>query len=184
MVKKILIALAVFLLGVVGGLLLRTPREVEKVVVMRDTTVVVDTHIVERPVPVRVTVTDTMYVVVTDTVRINDTLYVSLPLERKEYRRDEFYAVVAGYNPSLIHMEVYPKTKTVYVTEKQRETVSQRNYLSAGVEMLYAESFHSYIYLEYERKLHRNFSLNARVMHDFISQENGVSVGVKAQIGW
>lgn len=182
MVKKILIALAVFLLGVVGGLLLRTPREVEKVVVQRDTTVVVDTHIVERPVPVRVTVTDTMYVVVTDTVRINDTLYVSLPLERKEYRRDEFYAVVSGYNPSLIHMEVYPKT--VYVTEKQRETVSQRNYLSVGAEMLYADAFHTYIYAEYERMLHRNVSFSFKALHDIPTQSNGVSIGIKAQIGW
>ena len=179
MVKKILIALAVFLLGVVGGLLLRTPREVEKVVVQRDTTVVVDTHIVEKPVPYKVTVTDTMYVVVTDTVRINDTLYVGLPLERKEYRRDEFYAVVSGYNPSLIHMEVYPKT--VYVTE--RETVRQRNYLSVGAEMLYADAFHTYIYAEYER-LHQNVCLSVRALHDIPTQSNGVSIGIKAQIGW
>ena len=180
MVKKILIALAVFLLGVVGGLLLRTPREVEKVVVQRDTTVVVDTHIVEQPVPVRVTVTDTLLKEVTDTVRINDTLYVSLPLERKEYRRDDFYAVVAGYNPSLIHIEVYQKT--VYVTE--RETVSQRNYLSVGAEMLYADAFHTYIYAEYERMLHRNVSFSFKALHDIPTQSNGVSIGIKAQIGW
>lgn len=180
MVKKILIALAVFLLGVVGGLLLRTPREVEKVVVQRDTTVVVDTHIVEKPVPVRVTVTDTMYVVVTDTVRLNDTLYVGLPLERKEYRRDEFYAVVSGYNPMLIHMEVYPRT--VYV--KERETVRQRNYLSVGAEMLYADAFHTYIYAEYERMLHRNVSFSFKALHDIPTQSNGVSIGIKAQIGW
>ena len=180
MVKKILIALAVFLLGVVGGLLLRTPREVEKVVVQRDTTVVVDTHIVEKPVPVRVTVTDTLLKEVTDTVRINDTLYVSLPLERKEYRRDDFYAVVAGYNPSLIHIEVYQKT--VYVTE--RETVSQRNYLSVGAEMLYADAFHTYIYAEYERMLHRNVSFSFKALHDIPTQSNGVSIGIKAQIGW
>ncbi len=180
MVKKILIALAVFLLGVVGGLLLRTPREVEKVVVQRDTTVVVDTHIVERPVPVRVTVVDTMYAEVRDTIRMNDTLYVSLPLERKEYRRDDFYAVVAGYNPSLIHMEVYPKT--VYVTE--RETVRQRNYLSVGAEMLYADAFHTYIYAEYERMLHRNVCFSFKALHDIPTQSNGVSIGIKAQIGW
>lgn len=182
MKRNIIIALVILVMGIAVGLLLRKTEYVETIIVQRDTTVVVDTHIVERPVPVRVTVTDTMYVVVTDTVRINDTLYVSLPLERKEYRRDEFYAVVSGYNPSLIHMEVYPKT--VYMTEKQRETVSQRNYLSAGAEMLYADAFHTYIYAEYERKLHRNVSFSFKALHDIPTQSNGVSIGIKAQIGW
>lgn len=178
--KKNIIALSILVVGFVLGLICRRTEYVETTIVERDTTVVVDTHIVEKPVPVRVTVTDTLLKEVTDTVRLNDTLYVRLPLEKREYRRDEFYAVVSGYNPSLIHMEVYPKT--VYVTE--RETVRQRNYLSVGAEMLYADAFHTYIYAEYERMLHRNFSIYARGMHDFISQENGVSVGVRAKIGW
>lgn len=180
MKRNIIIALVILVMGIAVGLLCRKTEYVETIIVQRDTTVVVDTHIVERPVPVRVTVTDTMYVVVTDTVRINDTLYVSLPLERKEYRRDEFYAVVSGYNPSLIHMEVYPKT--VYVTE--RETVRQRNYLSVGAEMLYADAFHTYIYAEYERMLHRNVSFSFKALHDIPTQSNGVSIGIKAQIGW
>lgn len=180
MKRNIIIALVILVMGIAVGLLCRRTEYVETTIVERDTTVVVDTHIVEKPVPVRVTVTDTMYAVVRDTVRINDTLYVSLPLERKEYRRDEFYAVVSGYNPSLIHMEVYPKT--VYV--KERETVRQRNYLSAGAEMLYADAFHTYIYAEYERMLHRNVSFSFKALHDIPTQSNGVSIGIKAQIGW
>lgn len=182
MKRNIIIALVILVMGIAVGLLCRRTEYIETTIVERDTTVVVDTHIVEKPVPVRVTVTDTMYAVVRDTVRINDTLYVSLPLERKEYRRDEFYAVVSGYNPALIHMEVFPKT--VYVTEKQRETVSQRNYLSVGAEMLYADAFHTYIYAEYERMLHRNVSFSFKALHDIPTQSNGVSIGIKAQIGW
>lgn len=182
MKRNIIIALVILVIGIAVGLLLRKTEYVETTIVQRDTTVVVDTHIVERPVPVRVTVVDTMYAVVRDTVCINDTLYVSLPLERKEYRRDEFYAVVSGYNPMLIHMEVYPKT--VYVTEKQRETVRQRNYLSVGAEMLYADAFHTYIYAEYERMLHRNVSFSFKALHDIPTHSNGVSIGIKAQIGW
>lgn len=178
--KKYIPYIVIFIVGLLIGWLCRRTEYVETVIVQRDTTVVVDTHIVERPVPVSVTVVDTLLKEVTDTVRINDTLYVSLPLERKEYRRDEFYAVVSGYNPSLIHMEVYPKT--VYVTE--RETVRQRNYLSVGAEMLYADSFHTYIYAEYERMLHRNVSFSFKALHDIPTQSNGVSIGIKAQIGW
>lgn len=178
--KNIIIALSILVIGIAVGLLCRRTEYVETIIVQRDTTVVVDTHIVERPVPVRVTVVDTMYAEVRDTIRMNDTLYVPLPLERKEYRRDEFYAVVSGYNPSLIHMEVYPKT--VYVTE--RETVRQRNYLSVGTEILYADAFHTYIYAEYERMLHRNVSFSFKALHDIPTQCNGFSVGIKAQLGW
>lgn len=180
--KKYIPYIVIFLVGLLIGWLCRRKEYVETTIVQRDTTVVVDTHIVERPVPVRVTVVDTMYAEVRDTIRMNDTLYVSLPLERKEYRRDEFYAVVSGYNPSLIHMEVYPKT--VYVTETERETVRQRNYLSVGAEMLYADAFHTYIYAEYERMLHRNVSFSFKALHDIPTQSNGVSIGIKAQIGW
>lgn len=182
MKKNIIIALSILVIGFVIGLFCRRTEYVETTIVQRDTTVVVDTHIVERPVPVKVVVTDTMYAEVRDTVRLNDTLYVSLPLEKKVYRRDEFYAEVTGYNPSLTRIEVYPKT--VYVTEKQRETVRQRNYLSAGTEMLYAESFHSYIYLEYERMLHRNVCFSFRALRDISTGYTGASIGIKAQVGW
>lgn len=182
MKRNIIIALVILVMGIAVGLLLRKTEYVETTIVQRDTTVVVDTHIVERPVPYKVTVTDTLLKEVTDTVRLNDTLYVRLPLEKREYRRDEFYAVVSGYNPSLIHMEVYPKT--VYVTETERETVRQRNYLSVGAEMLYADAFHTYIYAEYERMLHRNVSFSFKALHDIPTQSNGVSIGIKAQIGW
>lgn len=60
---------------------------------------------------------DSILVQVRDTLWIHDTLYMSLPLETREYRRDEFYAVVAGYDPRLIHIEVYPKTMVISKTE-------------------------------------------------------------------
>ena len=129
--KKYIPYIVIFLVGLLIGWLCRRMEYVETTIVQRDTTVVVDTHIVERPVPVRVTVVDTMYAEVRDTIRMNDTLYVSLPLERKEYRRDEFYAEVTGYNPSLTYIEVFPKT--VYVTETTRMK-DKANYLSAGVD--------------------------------------------------
>jgi hypothetical protein len=73
--------------------------------------------------------------------------------------------------------------KTQNITETIRAK-DKKNYLSVGAEAMYIGTPFLPVYLEYERKLHRNFSLNARVMHDFISQENGVIVGVKAEIGW
>ena len=180
--EKNFIAPAILVIGIAVGLLCRKTEYVETTIVERDTTVVVDTHIVEKPVPYKVTVTDTLYVIVTDVIVKNDTTYVALPLEKREYRRDEFYAVVTGYEPRLIHMEVYPKT--VYVTEVQKQIVRQKNYFSLGTELLYADRFHSYIYAEYERMLHDNVCLSVRALHDIPTQCNGFSVGIKAQLGW
>lgn len=179
--EKNFIVPAILVMGIAVGLLCRRTEYVETIIVQRDTTVVVDTHIVEKPVPVKVVVTDTMYAEVRDTIRMNDTLYVSLPLERKEYRRDEFYAEVTGYNPSLTRIEVFPKT--VYVTETERRK-DKLNYLSAGVDVVYMGSPYIPIYLEYERKLHRNFGIHVRGMRDLLSGTNGVIVGAEAQIGW
>ena len=180
--KNIIIALSILVVGFVLGLICRRTEYVETSIVQRDTTVVRDTHTIEKPVPVKVTVIDSIPVPVKDTVRMRDTLYVRLPLEKREYKREDFYAVVAGYEPRLTHIEVYPKT--VYVTEVQKQIVRQKNYFSLGTEILYADMLHSYIYAEYERMLHQNVCLSVRALHDIPTQSNGFSVGIKAQLGW
>ena len=182
MKKNIIIAVSILVVGFIIGLLCRPKQYVETTIIERDTTFVVDTHIVEKPVPYKVTVTDTLLKEVTDTVRLNDTLYVRLPLEKREYRRDEFYAVVTGYEPRLTHIEVYPKT--VYVTEVQKQIVRNKNYLSVGTEVGYVSSIHNYIYFEYDRMLHKNISLYGKFCYDLPTGYKGVVVGVKAQIGW
>ena len=48
-----------------------------------------------------------------DTVYVSDTVRVLVPIERREYATEEYRAVVEGWHPSLVEMEVYPKTKTV-----------------------------------------------------------------------
>jgi hypothetical protein len=83
--------------------------------VQRDSVVVRDTIREYYPLEIKTERVDTMLVVVRDTVRIKDTLYMNLPMQRRTYKRDDFYAEVTGYNPRLTYIEVYPKT--VYVTE-------------------------------------------------------------------
>lgn len=86
-----------------------------------------DTVTVEKPRPYEVRVADTIRVAVTDTVRLHDTLFVSLPRERKVYRDSSYRAVVSGYMPSLDSMTVYQRTVTVtkinFVASRKRWTV-------------------------------------------------------------
>lgn len=88
------------------------------VVVRCDTVTVVDTVVREIPVPRRVEVVrvDTCYLAaVADTVRVP----VAVPIERKEYAAEDYRAVVEGYRPALVEMEVYPRRQVVTVRETQ-----------------------------------------------------------------
>lgn len=86
---------------------------------IRDTTIVVklDTVKIVKPIYIKEKITDTMLVAVNDTIRLNDTTYIALPITQKEYKKDSLYRVlVSGYKPNLDYIEVYPKTVTTTIT--------------------------------------------------------------------
>lgn len=88
--------------------------------VRRDTVILHDTLTVPVPVPsvVEVVRRDTCWLVRCDTVRTSDTLRVpvAVPVERKVYATADYCAVVEGYRPSLVSMELYRQTQVVTAT--------------------------------------------------------------------
>lgn len=94
-----------------------------EVVEVRDTVIKVETYrdtvTIEKPVPVKEYVYDSILVPVVDTLHIRDTVYIALPKERKEYRDSDYVAVVTGYRPELESISVYPKTKVITKTITQ-----------------------------------------------------------------
>ena len=113
--KKILPFVIILIVGIVIGWLCRQSCIRPETIIQRDTLVRIDTVKELYPVSIREEIVDSILVVVRDTIRVKDTLYMDLPLEKRSYKRDDFYAEVAGYDPRLTYIEVYPKT--VYVTE-------------------------------------------------------------------
>lgn len=71
------------------------PKEVERVVVR--------TERVEVPIVHR------------DTIR--EVVEVEIPIEEREYKSEEYYAIVEGYNPMLKYIEIYPRTAYINSTE-------------------------------------------------------------------
>ena len=181
--KKVLIYLGVLVLGVVIGLLCRVPHYRE-VVEQIDTIVVVDTHIIEKPVPIKVTNKETLYVAVHDTTFVKDSVFVPIPIERKTYKGEDYFAEISGYKANLERIEVYPKTKVISKTETTTQTVTHCNRLRLGIEANYYSTPFVPIYLEYERMLHKNVGISARFFYDLPTRLYGVGVGVNAQIGW
>ena len=135
-VNKLLVNLVavIFILCVVGAFFLgRSTRRVDDVGVRieRDTIIVRDTFREYYPQEVVREKVRTEKVEVPVLVRdtICDTVYVEIPIESREYRTDELYAVVEGYNPILKYYEVYPRTVYVNTTE----TIKQRKRWGFGV---------------------------------------------------
>ena len=145
-----------------------------------DTLVVVDTHIIEKPILVERKVTDTMLVTVNDTTIINDTVFVALPRESRIYKGEEYLAEISGYKPSLDRIEVYPKTVVISKTE----TTTKRNSLALGMEVAYSTIPYIPIYLEYGRMLHQNVEFYGKIFYDMPRFNPGVGIGIRTKIGW
>ena len=56
-----------------------------------------------------------------DTVTEVDSVWVEVPMQEREYRGDEYYVVVGGYDPYLKSVEVYPRTAYITTTETIKE---------------------------------------------------------------
>ena len=179
--KKVLICILLLVVGMLIGWLFR-PSKTETIIETQvDTLVRVDTHIIEKPVLIERSYTDTMFVAVVDTIRQRDTLYMPLVFETKTYKGEDYLAKVSGYNPSLYYIEVYPKTVTI----TQTQSVTNRNALALGFEMqYYRDNPYIPIYLEYSHLLHKNFKMFAKVSYDIPTQLVGAGMGVQVQFGW
>lgn len=157
-------------------------HDVPETIIQRDTLVRIDTVKELYPVSIREEIVDTIYVPIEKTILIKDTLYLSLPLEKRSYKRDDFYAEVTGYDPRLTYIEVYPKT--VYINESVSQPATNRNTLSFGIEPSYLNTLSIPIYLEYGRMLHKNIEIYGQIAYDLPSKTFGAGIGIKAGIQW
>lgn len=103
-----------------------TERQAEERVI-RDTITVHDTIRDSVPYPVLAYVDryDTIYLPIlvdtSDTDHVEgDSVPVVIPIESKEYRTEDYHAIISGYNPNLDLMEVFRKTQTITVTSKPK----------------------------------------------------------------
>ena len=160
MKKDIIIGALLLIIGAAIGWFCR-PKHIEKVVdIQRDTITKIDTHIIEKPILIERTVKDSLLVQVHDTIRINDTIFVVLPIENKIYKGEDYLAEISGYKPNLERIEVYPKTTTI--KEIVYQPVTKCNRLALGVEASYISTLSIPIYLEYGRMLHKNVEIYAK----------------------
>ena len=179
--KQILIYIVFLVVGMVTGWLCRNHFRDEVEMVQIDSIVIRDTIREYQPIEIHKETIDTMLVFVREEIVRNDTTYITLPLERKVYASDEYYAEVTGYRPSLDYIEVFPKTKII---TRSVQNPAPKNTLSIGVEMGYLNTLSLPIYLEYGRMLHKNVEIYGQVSYDMPTRQLGIGIGAKAYIGW
>ena len=94
----------------------------------RDTVIVthIDTIVREKPVYTAIRVTDTLLVPVRDTVRLCDTLYLSLERTQARYEDSLYTAWVSGVFPALDSIHIYRPVQYITVTEQIPVPVAKR----------------------------------------------------------
>ena len=132
-----LLALIIFTGSVVGSFFFgraTTRTDVVRNEVERDTIIVRDTIREYYPQEVERVVVRTEQVEVPVIVRdtIQDTVYVNVPIEEREYKSKNYRVVIGGYNPYLKSIDVYPQT--VYINATENITTRKRWNLMLGVQ--------------------------------------------------
>lgn len=119
--------LVCLLLGVVVWMCYN-PHEPQPMYVKGDTVHIRDTirDTILKPVRETLKRTDTVYLPVlintaTDRTVEGDSVPVLIPITSKEYKTDDYRAVVSGYKPSLDFMELYRDNKIITLTPLQKE---------------------------------------------------------------
>lgn len=132
-----ILALIIFVGACVGSFFFgrATNRtDIVRAEVKRDTVVVRDTIVQYYPQEVARVVVRTerveVPIVLHDTIR--EIAEVELPIEEREYKSEDYRAVVGGYNPYLKSIEVYPRT--AYITTTETITKRKRWGVSLGVQ--------------------------------------------------
>lgn len=103
------------------------PHDPQTMYVNGDTIRVRDTivDIVLMPVKETLKRTDTVYLPIivdttTDRIVEGDSVPVIIPITSKEYKTDNYRAIVSGYKPSLDFMEVYGEKEIITLKPKQK----------------------------------------------------------------
>lgn len=119
--------LTCLLLGVVVWMRCN-PHEPQPMYVKGDTVHIRDTvrDTILKPVRETLKRTDTVYLPIlidttTDRTVEDDSIPVLIPITSKEYKTDDYRAVVSGYKPSLDFMELYRDNKIITLTPLQKK---------------------------------------------------------------
>lgn len=75
-----------------------------------DTVIIFDTVRITEFQPVK------EYITRYDTIKVLDTLKAFIPISVKEYSTEQYKAIIEGYKPNLLSLDIYQKQTTIFDT--------------------------------------------------------------------
>ncbi len=143
--RRIAISLAVAALLCLISFVAGKEMAVSKMETTTDTLIVtrVDTIRIEKPEYHKIIMRDTILLAVADTIRINDTTFVQLPIESKVYSDSLYTAQISGYKAELDWIEVYPITRTVTVNNTLTNTAYKKSRWGIGIQAGYGATLYN-----------------------------------------
>lgn len=139
--SKICLLLAALLLAYCAGRNTAQQRAISSAIQQADTLVIHDTITREMPVYITNTRVRTEYVPVRDTLRLHDTLFVPVTIEKRVYEDSLYRAEISGYKPSLDKIEIYQQTRTI--TKVEQVLVKDKKRWGLGIQAGYGVGIHS-----------------------------------------
>lgn len=139
--SKICLLLAALLLAYCAGCNTAQQRAISSAIQQADTLVIHDTITREMPVYITNTQVRTEYVPVRDTLRLHDTLFVPITIEKRVYKDSLYRAEISGYKPSLDKIEIYQQTRTI--TKVEQVLVKDKKRWGLGIQAGYGVGIHS-----------------------------------------
>lgn len=88
-----------------------------------DTVMTIDTirDTIPRVTLVRFDQWDTIYIPLLIDSEVVDSVPFAIEIEKKEYRTEDYHAIISGYKPTLDLIEVFQKTQTITLTPKPKK---------------------------------------------------------------
>lgn len=139
--SKICLLLAALLLAYCAGCNTAQQRAISSAIQQADTLVIHDTITREMPVYITNTRVRTEYVPVRDTLRLHDTLFIPITIEKRVYKDSLYRAEISGYKPSLDKIEIYQQTRTI--TKVEQVLVKDKKRWGLGIQAGYGVGIHS-----------------------------------------
>ena len=135
----------VFLLAVIGLFSIdrcnRKKDLLPEIVIQVDTIYLHDTIRIVKPVPQRIKTVDTFRIVLKDTIREKDTVYLNLPREQKIYREENFHAWISGYRPALDSIHIFRNTHQVITSTTIRQKPAKPRRWGIGIQAGYGFTY-------------------------------------------
>ena len=135
----------VFLLAVIGLFSIdrcnRKKDILPETVIQVDTIYLYDTIRIVTPVPQRIKTVDTFRIVLKDTIREKDTVYLNLPREQKIYREENYHAWISGYRPALDSIHIFRNTHQVITSTTIRQKPNKPRRWGIGIQAGYGLTY-------------------------------------------